>query len=140
MTQETHQDLAHFLADRAKPPLDFGYGRSDCLLTLADWVLNVRGFDPAEAFRGSYASQAEAEAIIAAHGGMATLIAAAIDGRLAATDTPSAGDIGVVLVPTLQGRAEAGAIFCGQRWAVPRTGGGHCLLTADAVAVWQVGA
>tara|TARA_Y100000815_G_scaffold275298_1_gene312744 strand:+ start:2986 stop:3408 length:423 start_codon:yes stop_codon:yes gene_type:complete len=30
------------------------WGESDCIIVLADWVLRVRGVDPAEAVRGTY--------------------------------------------------------------------------------------
>lgn len=44
--------LDGFLAAAARRP--FAWGRHDCCLFAADWVLEIAGVDPAAAFRGRY--------------------------------------------------------------------------------------
>lgn len=51
----------------------FRWGENDCALFAADWVLEATGVDPAAQWRG-YASEAEAQAIIDAAGGMRSLV------------------------------------------------------------------
>lgn len=49
-------------------------GVSDCCLFCADWVQELTGRDPAENFRGSYATEAEMAAILERYGGMQALV------------------------------------------------------------------
>ena len=62
--------LNEFLA-RARQR-EFIWGVHDCCLFAADWVLEQTGVDPAAQFRGTYSSEAEAQALIA--DGMPALI------------------------------------------------------------------
>lgn len=51
----------------------FAYGTHDCSLFVADWVQVLTGVDPAEQFRGRYASEAEAKALLRPAAGLERL-------------------------------------------------------------------
>jgi len=55
-------DLHNFL--EARRPMPFAWGQNDCALFAADAVAAVTGDDPGAAWRGTYATQTEAEALI----------------------------------------------------------------------------
>lgn len=127
-------ELRTFLRQVARR--QFVWGRSDCLLTGADWVRAVEGHDPAEAWRGHYDTEDEAEAILILGGGLRSMIGAAL--RRPETASPRIGDVGVVPVRGLNGRADVTAICTGARWAAksPR---GLWIGTAEPVAAWRIG-
>ena len=56
----------------------FAWGRHDCALFACTVVAAMTGTDPASHLRGTYATEAEAKAIIAANGGSLEAMAAAI--------------------------------------------------------------
>jgi hypothetical protein len=91
--------LAEYLQAGASEP--FKWGRTDCVRFACDWVKRQRGVDPAEAFRGSYFSEADADAHLAAGGGLEALARR----RMAAvgvpeTANPQPRDVGIVKMPT----------------------------------------
>lgn len=111
----------------------------DCCAFPAAWA-QANGFpDPMPGYRGAYATEAEAEAIIAQAGGLAELFSAALDGvgvpRAAAPF--AAGDIGVV---ELLGE-QAGAVYTGVRWALVCDGGMSFAAVPDSrvVRAWRAG-
>lgn len=53
-----------------------GWGTNDCCLFASTCCEAVTGIDPARQLRGTYSTKAEAEAIIAAAGGIAALVEA----------------------------------------------------------------
>lgn len=108
--------------------LPWVWGASDCTIWVADWCRLRFGFDPAATFRGRYADEAGAEALIAA--GLARTIAPQM-APLRVTDAPRRGDVGVI---DIRGR-EVASIWTGRRWAfrTPR-GLGEC--PARAVISW----
>lgn len=57
------------LSDWCEQP--FVWGRSDCLLSLADIVAEARGYDPAAPFRGRYTTARGAARVTSAYGGFA---------------------------------------------------------------------
>lgn len=69
----------------------------DCTTYTASWVYEVSGTDPAEDLRGTYATADEANAIVAAAGGICSLVGQRIEplGWLR-VDQPQDGDIGIV--------------------------------------------
>lgn len=67
--------LAELVEARRHAP--FRWGVHDCVLWAADAVLACTGHDPAAEWRGRYATEAEADAIIGAAGGLAELVAKA---------------------------------------------------------------
>lgn len=104
--------LADFLRQsRAVRP---AWGVSDCLMWPADWMLRLTGEDPGAPFRGRYASEAEAEAILAEQGGIvACLGRAAMSVGLVAVERPAPGDVGVVVIPDGARALAVGAVFAG---------------------------
>lgn len=127
--------LDAFLAERARRA--HVYGEHDCALDLANWVMHARGVsDPAASFRGTYATEAEAEALIAAHGGFAALVGGlARAAGLDATDDPKPGDIAVVR----HGGKLWGAIMTrGRRWTIAARRGRNGLTSCVVVAAWSV--
>lgn len=84
------------------------WGVCDCTMWVADWVVSQTGIDPASALRGTYASEAEAEALVA--GGLAAIVDD--QGTLDRTGTPAPGDVGVIRVA---GR-EVAAIMSADGW------------------------
>jgi hypothetical protein len=57
-----------FIEMRRKTP--FAWGSADCFTFAADAVNALHGVDLMEDFRGKYSTEAEAEALLAAHGGL----------------------------------------------------------------------
>lgn len=66
--------LARFFA--AREGAEFGYGRSDCCLFVADAVLAMTGVDLAADYRGRYRSREGAEECLRLTAGRATVAAA----------------------------------------------------------------
>lgn len=106
--------LGEFLRDTAGRRREAGVW--DCCTFPAEWALSQGFADPMAAWRGRYASEAEAVDLIADGGGLAELFA---DG-MAGAGIPEVsgdfepGDIGVV---QLLGE-QAGAVYTGKRWAL----------------------
>ena len=70
--QDWPDRLVAYLAGCRRQP--FAWGVHDCASFAAGWVLALRGVDPLENHRGSYASEAEFEGLVQAHGGLAALV------------------------------------------------------------------
>ena len=85
----------------------------------------------------SYSTDEEAERLVADGGGLVALWSKWIGDSLRRISEPQAGDVGIIRVITLKGRAEAGAIFTGQRWAF-LTPAGLALVPTAPIAVWRV--
>ena len=112
------------------------WGASDCILTGADWVREVEGWDPADGWRGTYDTEEEAEAWLTLGGGLVQMIDQRLNRPRVAE--PCVGFVGVVPVLGVNGRAEVTAICTGERWAAksPR---GLWIGRAEPVAIWRVG-
>lgn len=65
--------LAAFIEERRNVP--FAWGTQDCMLFSADAVLMLRGVDIMAAYRGLYATEAEAEALLNRDGGIDAILA-----------------------------------------------------------------
>lgn len=111
------------------------WGEFDCCLFMADWILDVRGIDPAGPHRGAYSGVREALRIVRAAGGLRPLAAslAAAAGLPVREGPPRPGDVAVVQA----GRRQAGAIRTSKGWAV-LTPGGYAVLPLRALAMWEV--
>lgn len=109
----------------------FGWGRSDCVLCAAA-VLADMGWPVA--LPCGWRSKAEAEAALAARGGLEAAVGHALTaaGWSRFAGEPQAGDVGIV------GRngAQGCAIFDGERWSA-KGAGSRILRTRDAVAMWR---
>lgn len=120
--------FAAFVALSVRKP--WGWGRQDCTIWVADWVIARRGIDPAMSFRDRYASAAEAEALIADAGDLIALVRPQM-GFAAEVTGPVDGDVGIILI---DGRQTA-AIRDGNKWAF-RTGAGIGFVECDALISW----
>ncbi len=110
--------LSSFLsADAARP---FAWGIRDCGLRLADWVLAVRGLDPAADVRGCYGSEAELR-VLMGWGGLPRFVdRLARRGGLSRVSDPKRGDIAVI---ALRGAPPQGAIRLDRGWSILADGG-----------------
>lgn len=128
--------LAAFLAQAGRTP--FAWRAHNCLILPANWVLAQRGVDLAAGFRDEVRSATGAARFLKAQGGLlafATARAAAC--QLVATSAPQTGAVGVVEIEAAHGRAYAGGICTGPRWAVLGVAG---LIVAPMtpIAAWEV--
>jgi hypothetical protein len=106
-------DAANYVRDHGSEP--FAWGERDCCLWVCDWIKDRRGVDPAARLRGCYHDEAGAIACWSDFGGLQVLaLTLAKEAGLQQTETPVAGDVG--LVQTWMGPAMA--ICLGDRWAV----------------------
>lgn len=135
--------LSGWLGQVARRP--WRWGRDDCTLWLAPYLERRLGRDPAAFYRGTYATEAEARALLEANGGLVALL----DQALAAVGIercaePGPGDIGVLLVPSPAGAGggivwhQVTALCLGPRWAVRTARGLAFLPPVDPLAAWGV--
>lgn len=124
--------LAAFLDDMARRP--FADGTADCVLTVADWVVQNGRPDPAQPYRGRYRTALGRERIVRRDGGLlAVMEAGASRAGLTATEDPATGDVGLIVC---KGQSVA-AICLGDRWAMK--GAGLVVSPADEVLMaWRV--
>jgi hypothetical protein len=109
--------LAALFAARAAMP--FTWGQFDCCLFAADAVLAVTGHDPAQDLRGTYATAAEAAAVLRQAGGVVG-VAISRAGPVVRPQLAQPGDVGLSLLdpaaPTL-------AVWGGTAWHAPGASG-----------------
>lgn len=131
--------LPAFLADAGER--GFAWGRNDCCLILADWVMAARGVpDPAAHLRGRYSTARGCARLQRRLGGVFELVASCARGAgLERTDTPGAGDIGLTWQQATPGGrwALTGSICTGRRWACLAIGG-LVSAPAEVFAAWRV--
>lgn len=107
---------------------------------VADWVLARRGVDPAAELRAAALTERAWRRRIRRVGGLVALIGGQLEAAGLVRRDPAdalAGDVGVVDIPTTEGRAPAGAICTGPRWAV-LTIGGLAVAPMNPLAAWEV--
>lgn len=103
----------------------FRWGSHDCMLFAADWAIARTGVDPAAAWRGTYATEAAARAIIDRFGGPLRFMRAHLhETGWRKTAHPARGDIGLVSSRTRTDLAPVAAIcvreagrYGNARWA-----------------------
>lgn len=126
--------LDAFIADLARKP--FCWADLNCGLPMADWWQANHGFDPAADLRGVVEDAAQAEKLIADHGGLVALverIATRAGAARSAGDKP--GDFGVV---------EAGGVqYCAirsanGRWIVKAERGIAGFRGCAVLAAWSI--
>lgn len=128
--------LAEYLELSIREPWEWGL--SDCSTFPADWILALTGIDPMDEWRGAYASEGEANDIIAEAGSLTDLFGRGIDPIWQRCDEPTEGCVGVIVLRGEDGREiEVGAIHTGRRWAV-RSPRGLAMLTEPlgVRAIW----
>ena len=82
--------LAAFIDERREVP--FAWGKADCCLFAADWVLVSTGRDIAQEWRGKYATAYAAQRFLKAGGGIENLVERA-GGERVATGLAQRGDL-----------------------------------------------
>lgn len=76
------------------------WGKMDCVMFAAGWVLGVTGIDIAAPIRGKYATTSQARRLIKRNGGFLSGIGAHIDDcGFVRTRDPRDGDFGIVDAP-----------------------------------------
>ena len=134
--------LSLFLNRAAATP--FAWGRFDCLLWLADWIIEQCGSDPAGNLRGSYSTMLQAAGIVRDEGGMQKLVDVRMNWIGARRASPGArGDIAIVSVAGDGGEHfgnHAGAILLGGSAALLCQAGLITPRLADVpiIAAWRV--
>lgn len=129
-------NLADFLAEASRTR--FAWGRHDCCLWLADWLVAQGRPDPAAHLRGRYSTRLGAARALNREGGLQALIAAAAQrAGLPPTEAPETGDVAVVEAPTPNGLAAVCAIRAGARWAMLGEAG-LVVGPARLLAAWRV--
>lgn len=121
----------------ARRDTPFAWGCQDCCLFAADAVLAITGRDPAAAWRGCYADEAGAEALLAAAGGLETLAQAVLARFGAAECPPALAQRGDVVLARL-GNADGLGVVLGQDIAAPALRGLAFLPFAAARRAWVV--
>jgi len=125
-------DIGAFLERMTVEPFEDGV--SDCILTVADWIV-LNGYpDPAEPYRGRYSTARERRKLIVEAGGIHALMAAGSSrSGLRSTERPHPGDVGLIRL----GRRKIAAICLGERWAMK--GDGLVVAAADEVLMaWSI--
>lgn len=131
------------LDDYFKRSGSFGYAppARDCMIWVADWVVECGHPDPAAAWRGKYRTRRGAMHLVSAAGGLLKLAEAAMIAheRLAEPDTAESGDVGVVrFAESGWGEGEpSAAIRAGRFWAA-LTLTGVVIMEAEALAAWSL--
>lgn len=113
----------------------FKDGKADCVLTVADWIVE-RGFpDPAEPYRGRYRTALGRERLLRRNGGLEAVVEAGADrsGLFCCRD-PKRGDVGLVIA---YGQTFA-AICLGRGWAIKSQRGLTVLRPDEVVKAWRV--
>lgn len=134
--------LSQFLNRAADRP--FAWGEHDCLLWLADWIVEQTGDDPAAGLRGTYRTLLQAARIVTGAGGMTRLVDSQLRRlRVQRASVPRRGDIAVVSVAGLGGQHfdnQAGAILLGGTAALICQAGLMLPRWSDVpiVAAWRV--
>lgn len=131
-------DLGAFDAFAAHHQLNsWAWGKADCTLVLADWIVWNGHRDPAVNQRGSYDSEAGCWAVVEGAGGLLSLVEqCALLINLNQIDTPEFGAIAVI-GSRHNTRRQWGAIFDGKDWRV-RFDGGFPAVKAHPLAIWRV--
>lgn len=121
--------------------LPFRWGETDCCMVVCDWVLAVRGFDPAAGLRLTYDSAGECERLTRWFSDPVAAWAARM-APLPRVERTVPGDIGILQMDTGNGRIRPhGALFLGGRgvWAVKGEAGVVAFERPAVLAAWGVG-
>lgn len=117
---------------------EFAWGRSDCAIVLADYVLDLTGRDGANHLRGQYTTKAGCNRVSGfIRRGLAVVVGeCAAKVGLPLCEAPQRGDIGVLQFTE---RVFAGGICLGGgRWAVKSPDGLLTPTNPNVVAAWAV--
>lgn len=110
----------------------FTWGEHDCSMWACDAVQAVTGRDPAADLRGLYASEAEANALIEAGGGLGAMACARFGAEIAPA-LAAAGDIGLISTP----RGDALVVCVGGHWLAAAPFGLTVIPAASVLRTWR---
>ncbi len=116
----------------------FVWGRSDCMMVLADWVWQVRGVDPAADVRGRYHDEASCEAVTGFISRPVEVMGHyAARAGLEQVQQARPGDVAIIQI----GNHQLGALWNGQAWVSKSERGVHVAHPrfATPLACWEVG-
>ena len=133
--QDWPERLAGLIEQRREQP--FVWGEHDCCTLAADAVLMLTGVDPIARLRGTYASEAEAEALLNAHDGMEAMVASLSAAAGLGDCHPGfvqRGDVALVE----NGNALAMGVVTGDAVAVPGPDGMAFLPLTTILRAWSV--
>ena len=130
--------LTAFLMRTAPRPAR--WGELDCTLWPADWVKEATGYDPAEPYRGSYATAAECQALLDREGGLMAVVTPRMDSRFQRAHELRAGCVGIIALPFGLAPVAAGmaaAIRGDVTWLVKGLRG-FAMYDVPHLAAWQL--
>lgn len=120
----------------------YQWGENDCITLCADWVLRMRGVDPAADLRLTYGTMGECQRVTGFFTDPMPVIAPRMDrAGLSRTDAPVPGDVGLLLLPDGRGAARPyGGLCLGKQWASKMIEGGVLSnVPFKILAAWSVG-
>lgn len=137
-------DLVTFLDKSRDEP--WVWGKSDCAMWVANWVLLATGKDVATVYRGRYSSDMECRRLVHAYGGLVPLLTKAFDLVLSRTENQKSlpGDVAIVRVPyksRLKQRVmnrPAMAICVPPGWAVRTSDMGLLVTGLPVLLSWRI--
>lgn len=105
--------------------ITYQWGEHDCVTLCADWVLRMRGVDPAADVRLTYDSAAECQRVTRFFTDPVGAVGPYLDrAGLPRTDDPRPGDVGVILLLSDRGVARPHMALClGRAWALKEQSG-----------------
>ncbi|MCH4542918.1 DUF6950 family protein [Ochrobactrum sp. A-1] len=122
-------NIADFIAMEARKP--FAWGETDCVSTTDRWIRLATGLSPLAWINRTYASEDEANSILADRGGLAVLVNRAMRAvGIEKTSAPRAGDVGLIF----HRDKLCMAIHAGDVWFAHDENG---LIGAPLNAVWK---
>jgi hypothetical protein len=118
----------------------FAWGSCDCVTVLADWVLQVRGFDPAADLRLTYGSAGECQRLTQFFSDPLAVFAPRLEPHgVMRTVAPVRGDLGITIEVTAAGERPCGALCLGKFWVSKSENGIVAGRPARILAAWGMG-
>lgn len=127
---------AHLHRWMAEP---FVWGKSDCMLVLADYLIALGFPDAAAKWRGQYDSALSCQRVSGFLQNPAGVMGeAATSIGLPETDSPERGDVGVVRIRDQDGIKLMGAVCLGKNWALKGEYTVVICKPLEILAAWKV--
>jgi len=132
------KSLIAFLRLESETP--FAWGHSDCSMLLANWFRHVHGVDPAPWLRGTYSTQKEKLAVLAANRGLQRLVTRiARAAGCSRTTHPVTGDFGLIAVRGQPfGAICTGRLGLGSCWVTRSERGLTFLTNPRILRAWSI--
>lgn len=122
--------------------LTYQWGENDCVTLCSDWILRVRGVDPAAGIRMTYDSAAECQRVTRFFTDPVGAVAPYFErAGIQRTDDPRPGDVGIILLLTERGVARPHMALClGRSWALKdQSGAVNAGEPLKVAAAWGIG-